>query len=98
MTQKWNIEDNVDVQDNGLFYLKDDAIETVEVTDVPRAKSDNPYAERGMGYLVVLKGERVKRRVYAHQIGNVAVVYLKTLLGTVYCERALELAIERVDD
>jgi len=98
MAQAWNIENNVEVQDNGLFYLKDDAIESVIVTEVPRAKSDNPYAEKGMGYLVILKGEKVKRRVYATQLGNVAVVYLKTLLGTVYCERALELAVDRSED
>jgi len=98
MTQARNLENNVDVQDNGLFYLKDDAIKTVIVTDVPRAKSDEPYTEKGMGYLVVLKGEGVKRRVYATQLGNVAVVYLKTLLGTVYCERALEDALHRPED
>ena len=83
--------------------LTTEAIETVYVfpndwTITPRRFPRNMYNERPTAYMVKLQGEKRKRRVYAAPIGNVAVFYLKTKHGNVYCETALDHALARAED
>ena len=76
---------------NRLSYDAIESVERVEVSGLVRGE----YSERPTPYMVTLKGEKRRRRVYATPIGNVAVIYLKILGETVYCESALDYALQR---
>ena len=79
---------------SNITRLAPDAIESVERVEVS-GWVRGEYSERPTPYMVTLKGENRRRRVYATPIGNVAVVYLKILGETVYCETALDNALYR---
>ena len=82
------------VTTNGVTRLERDEIESVFIKEVhsgiyPRGE----YSERPSRYLVQLRGEKRKRRVYACPIGNVSVVYLKVGKELIYCEMSLDHAL-----
>ena len=79
---------------SNISRLAPDAIESVERVEVSGLVRGE-YSERPTPYMVTLRGETRKRRVYATPIGNVAVFYLKILGETVYCETALDNALYR---
>ena len=89
-------EDLIKVSDNGIKQLKYEAIETVHYEPVPASYTVQQYGERPSPYKVILKGEKIRRRVYVTPIGNVSVYYLRTKLGVIYCEIALDAALHNV--
>ena len=89
-------EDLIKVDDNGIKRLKYEAIETVHYEPVPASYNVQQYSERPSPYKVILKGEKIRRRVYVTPIGNASVYYIHTKLGSIYCEIALDAALHRV--
>lgn len=82
------------VTTNGVTRLNRDEIEAVFIKETlsgtyPRSE----YGERPSRYLVQLRGEKRKRRVYACPIGNVSVLYLKVKGEFIYCEMSLDHAL-----
>ena len=89
-------EDLIKVSDDGIKRLKYEAIETVHYEPVPASYTVQQYGERPSPYKVILKGEKIRRRVYVTPIGNASVYYIHTKLGAIYCEIALDAALHRV--
>ena len=90
------------VDDKSIARLKHDAIDRVFLRDGGRS-SRLPYQEHATRYMITLKGEKRKRRVYAYVLGNTAVQYLKTrehgIHREIFCDTALDEALNRaVDD
>ena len=87
--------------DKGIARLKHDAIDHIFIVPTNRKPVD-PYVERPSNYMVTLKGDKKKRRVYITPIGNVAVQYLKTrqhgVTRHIFCETALDEALNRAED
>ena len=79
----------------GYYRLKAHAIDKVFINELPSAQYAPDYAERASRYLITLKGEKRRRRVYATPIGNVSVLYIKIKGSEVYCESALDSALYR---
>lgn len=80
------------VTNNGVTRLERDEIEAVFI-EPPNQIYYPDYKERPSRYMVQLRGEKRKRRVYACPIGNVAVLYIKTHGEMVYCEMSLDHAL-----
>lgn len=81
---------------NGVERLDYDGIANVFATPAPpSARYAGQYGERPMDYTVQLAGEVRRRRVYAQPIGNVSVVYIKTLGRIVHVESAMDAALHR---
>ncbi|QOC56114.1 hypothetical protein SEA_ZHENGYI_22 [Microbacterium phage Zhengyi] len=81
--------------------LKHDAIDRVQIKEIKtkaQIMGQQAYSEHPTHYMVQLKDENLWRRVYATAIGNVSVVYLKTRLGNLMCETALDEALHRAED
>jgi len=78
-------------------------VERVENNTTKAAQFRGPYTERQTPYMIVLKGNKRLRRVFATPIGNVSVFYIKVYNrtvgnGVVYCESALDEALNRAED
>jgi len=80
--------------DGDVKRLQYDGIDSVYRVELDY-KPVGDYTERPMPYLVRLKDEKRMRRVYATQIGNVSVCYIKVKDELIYCEQALENALHR---
>jgi hypothetical protein len=88
------------------WKLKHDAIERVERVEnntTKAAQFKGPYTERQTPYMILLKGEKRLRRVFATPIGNVSSMYFKVYhntvpLGVIFCELALDEALNRPED
>jgi hypothetical protein len=95
MTQHWNLLPNID-PNKDQPTLKHDAVDKLFLRDVPTSgiRNPDPYSERPSRYMIILKGERIKRRVYTTPIGNVSVMYIKTKQGVVFCETAVDEAVQ----
>lgn len=93
-------KNRVDIDDKGIERLKHDAIETVivEPTKTVLTQSlEQGYAIRTSPYKIKIKGENILRRVYLAPIGNTSVVFIRTKSGDVFCEAALDEALNRGD-
>ena len=77
---------------NGFAELTPGSIERVVIRELPY-RYRAPYSEQPTRYMVQLQGNKRLRRVYATQLGNTSVVYLKSGNQTVYCETELERAL-----
>ena len=84
----------------GQHVLKDDAIKRVFLEPIASSTMYlyDTYEERPSPYKVKLRGEKRKRRIYTTPIGNVSVVYLKSEGVNVFCETALDSALNRTED
>jgi hypothetical protein len=81
------------VTTNGVTRLDRDEIEAVFIKEVMSGQYAPQYGERPSRYMVQLRGEKRKRRVYARPIGNVSVAYLKVGGKQIYCEMSLDHAL-----
>ena len=91
------------VDDRGIARLKHDAIDKIFLKGGSMGPDPaSPYAEYPSRYLVTLRGEKRKRRVYITFIGNAHVKYLKTKSygyhREIFCEVALDEALNRAED
>jgi len=83
--------------EKGIHTLNSDAIESIFFESNLSSKYDNGYTERSSSYVIILKGDKRKRRVYLTPIGNVSVMYIKVkYLRYVYCETAVDEALNNV--
>ena len=73
--------------------LEWDAVTEIKVLEPRTRKYGSEYSERPMRYMVKIKGANRWRRVYACALGNAAVIYLKTRDGFLYCETAVDHAL-----
>lgn len=92
---KESLRELIRMDSNRLYRLYPDAIENVYRHELSARYVGN-YSERPTAFLVTLKGEKRKRRVYALPIGNGSVNYLKIRGEKVYCEVALDMALHRI--
>lgn len=84
---------------NGVTRLKEDAIKSVFLEPFAfSALNLFGYREQPSAYKVKLRGEKRKRRIYTTPIGNVSVVYLKSEGVYIFCETALDSALNRTED
>ena len=87
----------INTDDKGIVRLNADAIETVlRVEGISTKYPRSVYGERSTSYMVILQGEKMRRRVYAQPIGNVSIMYIKHSKVTIFCELALDQALNNV--
>jgi len=81
----------------GITRLNHDAIEAVlRVENITTRYPRSAYGERSTPYMIILPGEKQRRRVYAQPIGNVSIMYIKIKGNAIFCETALDQALHNV--
>lgn len=85
---------------NDVRRLKPNTIDKIFVDmDVsPSRFNGSPYVESSSHYMITLKNDHRKRRVYVQQIGNSAVLFIKTKHGLVMVETELYRKMDELND
>ena len=73
--------------------LEWDAVTEIKVSEPRTLTYGSEYSEQPTRYMVKILGVNRWRRVYACALGNAAVLYLKSKDGLLYCETAVEHAV-----